>query len=177
MKKWFVFGALAMVLVLSSCGNDSGEAGKEGNAAKTVDSPKVVVEKFFAAVAEFDFDKAATYTLPEGKINKDIVKMKEGFKDAPQKDKDMLSKMMKESKIISEKVDGDKATVDYENEGKGKRYFKLELKDGEWKIADEAAHPDEKLAELEPAAETAAEAIKAVDEAAAAIKKAADAAK
>ena len=158
MKKWFVFGALTMVFALSSWGKNAGEA------AKTVDSPKVVVEKFFAAVGEFDFDKAATYTLPEGKIKNDIERMKKFFKDVSQEEKDSLSKMMKESmkesKVISEKVDGDKAIVDYENEGKGKRYFKLELKDGEWKIADEGRYPNEKLekklAELDPKAEAIA---------------------
>jgi len=92
--------------------------------------PKPVAENFLKAMNQMDFDKAKTYgTEDTGKL----LDMMSGFaKMIPDSSKKKQSKF----EITGEKIDGDKATVTYREEGKeGEQTVPLIKVDGKWKVA------------------------------------------
>jgi hypothetical protein len=92
-------------------------------------SPKSVAENFLKAMNKMDFDAAKKYgTEDTGKM----LDMLSGFaKMMP----DSAKKDVK-TEITSEKVEGDKATYTYREEGKeGEQTIHLLKLDGKWKVA------------------------------------------
>ncbi len=98
-------------------------------AACSENSPKSVAENFLKAMNKMDFDGAKKYGTDEtGKM----LDMLSGFS------KMMPDSAKKESKaeIISEKIEGDKATVIYKDEGKSEEQVLNLIKiDNQWKVA------------------------------------------
>ena len=92
--------------------------------------PKPVAENFLTALSKLDFEKAKTYgTEDTGKL----LDMMNGFaKMIPDSSKHKESKF----EITGEKIDGEKASVMYKEEGKeGEQSIPLVKVDGKWKVA------------------------------------------
>jgi len=92
-------------------------------------SPKSVAESFLKAMNKMDFEEAKKYgTDDTGKM----LDMLSGFtKMMP----DSAKKEVK-SEIIAEKIDGDKATVTYKDDGKSEeQVLNLVKIDNKWKVA------------------------------------------
>jgi hypothetical protein len=92
-------------------------------------SPKSVAESFLKAMNKMDFEEAKKYgTDDTGKM----LDMLSGFT------KMMPDSAKKETKseIVSEKIDGDKATVTYKDDGKSEeQVLNLVKIDNKWKVA------------------------------------------
>jgi hypothetical protein len=93
-------------------------------------SPKSVAENFLKAMNKMDFDGAKKYGTED--TNK-MLDMLSGFaKMMPDSAKKEDVKM----EITSEKIEGDKATYTYKEEGKdGDQTINLVKVDGKWKVA------------------------------------------
>src|SRR5829696_4917349 len=92
-------------------------------------SPKSAAKKFLDKMNEMDFDGAKKYgTEDTGKM----LDMLSGFaKMMP----DSAKKEVK-TEITSEKIEGDKATCTYKEEGRdGEQVLHLVKEDGKWKVA------------------------------------------
>jgi hypothetical protein len=107
--------SLFLVLLFAACSNNS---------------PKSVAGNFLSALNKMDFEAAKKYgTEDTGKL----LDMMSGFaKMIPDSSKKNETKFS----ITGEKIDGDKATVTYTEEGKeGEQSIPLMKVNGEWKVA------------------------------------------
>ncbi len=93
-------------------------------------SPKGVAENYLKAYSKMDFEGAKKYGTEE---TVKLLNMYTGFaKMIPDSTKNKVVKI----DITSEKVDGDKASVTYKEEGKdGDQTLNLVKVDGKWKVA------------------------------------------
>jgi len=105
---------LLVILILTAC---------SGN------SPKHVAEKFLEAYSRLDFEGAKKYGTDETAKLLDMM-------NSLTKLMNNADKKMVKTEVISEKIDGDKATVIYKEEGKeGDQVLNLVKVNGSWKVA------------------------------------------
>jgi len=118
MKIPFVKSGTALLIVLIA-------------ACTTVDTPKSVAEKFMNALNKQDFETAKKYgTEDTGKL----LDMMSGLAKMGAS-ADTVSKERK-VEMLTEKIEGDKATVTYKMEDKaGEEPLSLVKQDGKWKVA------------------------------------------
>ena len=115
MKK--ILGMLAMALCLIGCSK----------------GPDKVAVKFFEAMADGDFDKAAEYA---SKDTKPMIKMMAGMPNAKEEAKKECEDV--KYKAVDTKINGDKATVKIEAKKGGETKTQdvdLVKEDGDWKVA------------------------------------------
>ena len=116
MKKLQHFLSFLLIAALSACGGG--------------DSPKSVAENFLKAMNSMDFEGAKKYgTEDTGKL----LDMMSGFaKMVP----DSMKANETKFEITGEKIEGDKATVTYKEEGRdGETPLSLVRIDGKWKVS------------------------------------------
>jgi hypothetical protein len=115
MKMFKIISAAAIVVFLISCGGG--------------DSPKSVAEHFLKAMNKMDYETAKKYGSEDtGRL----LDMMSGFaKMIPDS-----ARQEKSFEIKDEKIDGDKATVTYLQQGEeGEQSLDLVKLDGKWKVA------------------------------------------
>ncbi|MBQ7177332.1 MAG: DUF4878 domain-containing protein [Victivallales bacterium] len=131
MKKLFGFALLAIMLTLVAGEKNDNVAG--AGKAK-VDSPKVVVEKFFVAMGNLDKAGAKSQCLESSKIMAQMYNSIDNMKNAPKEVQQKITANFKNAKVFDEKIDGDKAIVEFKM-GNQKVPFILVKIEGKWKIS------------------------------------------
>ena len=117
-----ILGMLAMALCLIGCSK----------------GPDKVAVKFFEAMADGDFDKAAEYA---SKDTKPMIKMMAGMPNA--KEESQKENKGAKFKAVETKINGDKASVKVERTKDGKTEtndVNLVKEDGDWKVAVDKAN-------------------------------------
>ncbi len=110
-------------------------------AAGCSDSPSDVVENFVDATEDVDFAEAKEYCT--GSMREGLAFAEEMFNKLSDDEQDKLIKKEKKNigekydgfKIVSEDIDGDNATVKFENAEGEEGTAKLKKVDGKWKIS------------------------------------------
>ncbi len=116
MKKSFLrVGTALMVAFLIACSGG--------------DSPKGVAQNFLKAYSKMDFEGAKQYGTEE------TAKMLDMFSSLTKMMPDSAKGKEVKTEITAEKIEGDKATVTYTEEGKpGDQTLNLAKVDGKWKV-------------------------------------------
>lgn len=91
------------------------------------DSPKAVADNFLKSLNKMDYEGAKKYgTEDTGKLLDMIGGLAKMMPDSAKKEK--------KYEIVDEKIEGDKATVNYKDED-GSQTLNLVKQDGKWKVA------------------------------------------
>lgn len=120
----FAFLAAVSMFILTACGN----------------SPSAVTEDFFSALADLDFEEAKE--LSTGDLRKSMLDSEEKMAKLSDEEQEAFKKIMekrfkidklKDLEVISEDIDGDKATVKVKCDGE-EGSITLKKVDGDWKV-------------------------------------------
>jgi hypothetical protein len=117
MKKTIISAfAIAMTWMITSCSSG--------------DAPKTVATKFLTATAEQNYDEAKKYATEEtGQVLDMVSGMAKAMGEGTAKEKESFE-------VISEKIDGETATVTYKKKGEeAEQTLKLKQVSGEWKVS------------------------------------------
>lgn len=129
MKKLFLLGITAFVMILSGC-----QSGAGGN-------PKEVLSQFFKALSKKDVTQAKKYATKDsdGMLNMMDMGMKMSG-NVQNEHADKMFEMMQNVEMSDPVVNGDKATVTVKDKKSGETAdFILKKEDGNWKVAFDMA--------------------------------------
>ena len=121
MKK-IIFGLITLLMIVSGCKtSDAGD-------------PKIVLVKFFDAIAKKDIDEAKKYVTKDSEGMMGLVQM--GMQSMNGKEDGMLNYEKGNIDVGTAVIDGDKATVPIKDKKSGEMTdFTLRKESGAWKVA------------------------------------------